>query len=290
MRGKALRTRSLRLLAALAFGWGALAFAQAPSAPERPKLLVTGLAAQGVSAQEASAFTDAVTAALEGRALFTVIAAKDVQTLQSAARLKQLAGACANEAEGCAADLGGALGARFVLTGSLTRYGETYELSLQTVDTSKSRRTGQSSRLAHDLETLRLLVPYAAAEATGAPLPPPASRWKQYTAIASGAALVVAGGFMGMYAIAQEKNLNDELCPGGPGTDGSCAGSQLRSLAYYQQQNALIGRQKTIGLSLMVGGAALAAVGLYFMPPPEGGPRVALVPQDRGLAVVGVFP
>jgi TolB-like protein len=278
------------LLVALALVWGAAALAQvAPKPADRPKLLVTGLSAQGVSAQEASAFTDAVVSALEGRQLFTVIAAKDVQTLQSAARLRQLAGACANEGEGCAADLGGALGARFVLTGSLSRYGETYELSLQMVDTAKSRRTAQSSRLAHDLQTLRLLVPYAAAEATGAPLPPAASRWKQYAAIASGAALVVAGGFIGMYGIAQEKNLNDELCPGGP-AGGGCSVFRIRPLYYYQRQNDLIGRQKTIGLSLMLGGAALAAAGLYFMPPPEGGPRVALVPQARGVAVVGVFP
>ena len=75
------------------------------------------------------------------------------------------------------------------------------------------------------------------------------------------------------------------LAPG-----GACSGNQLRSLSYYQRQDDLIGRQKTIGLSLMLGGAALAAVGLYLMPPPEGGPRIALVPQDRGLAVVGVFP
>lgn len=279
------------VLYTLALLVGALAQAQpSPKPPDRPKLLVTGLSAQGVSAEQASAFTDAVVSALEGRKLFTVIAAKDVQTLQSAARLRQLAGACASEGEGCAADLGGALGARFVLTGSLTRYGETYELSLQMVDTAKSRRTAQSSRLSHDLETLRLLVPYAAAEATGAPLPPAASRWKQYTAIAGGAALVLAGGFMGMYAIAQEKNLNDELCPGGPGPGGACAGQKLRGLAYYQRQDTLIGRQKTVGLGLMVGGAALAAAGLYFMPPPEGGPRIAVVPREHGLALVGVFP
>lgn len=283
------RSRLIRLLLALACVGGTASAAEPASNSARPKLLVTQLAAQGVTPEEAAAFSDAVVGALEERELFQVIAAKDVQTLQSAARMRQLAGACANEGEGCAVDLGGALGARFVLTGSLTGYGDTYELSLQMVDTQKSRRVGQSSRLAHDLETLRLLVPYAAAEATGSPLPPPASRWGQYTAIVSGAAMVVAGGFLGMYAIAQEKNLNDELCPGGA-TGGACSGTQLRSLSFYRQQDTLIGHEKSVGLGLMVGGAALAAAGLALMPPPEGGPRVAVVPQDHGMAVVGVFP
>ena len=45
-----------------------------------------------------------------------------------------------------------------------------------------------------------------------------------------------------------------------------------------------------MSLMMMGAGAALVGVGLWLMPPPEGGPRVALVPAGRGLAVVGVLP
>ena len=34
----------------------------------------------------------------------------------------------------------------------------------------------------------------------------------------------------------------------------------------------------------------LRAAGFFLMPPPEGGPRIALVPMGRGLALVGVLP
>ena len=266
-------------------------FGQSPDATsQRPKLLVSDLVAQGVAPEQAAAFTDAVVGTLEERGLFQVLSGKDARTILSAARRRELTGACQPNEESCAVNLGGALGARFVLSGALSRYGDTYELSLQLVDTVKGRRTSQASRLSHDLTTLRLLVPYAVAEATGTPLPPPASRLFQYSAIGAGAALVVAGGFLGMAAISQQHTLNDELCPGGPDAQGACHPGTLRPLSFYEDQDRSLGRQKTIGLSLMAAGVALAAAGLYFMPPPEGGPRVAVVPQANGLAVVGVLP
>jgi hypothetical protein len=266
----------------------ALALAAPSPGPvtERPKLLVSDLVAQGVAPADAAAFTDAVVGALESRGVFQVLSSKDVRDILSAQRRRELTGACQANSPECANALGNALGARFVLTGSLSQLGETYELALQMLDTVKGERKGQSSRLAKDLTTLRLLVPYAAAEAAGTPLPPPPSRVLQYSAIVSGAALVVAGGFLGMVALSQEKTLNDELCPGGA-SGGRCTGTNLRPLSFYQSQNTLIGHQKTIGLSMMLGGAALAAAGLYLMPPPEGGPRIALVPQLGGVAVVG---
>jgi hypothetical protein len=267
----------------------ALLCAGAAVAGETPKLLVSDLAAQNVPAGEAAAFTDAVVSALQSRGVFQVLSSKDVREILSAQRRRELTGACGDNDPQCASALGNALGARFVLTGSLSKLGDTYELALQMLDTVKGERKGQSSRLAKDLTTLRLLVPYAAAEAAGTPLPPPPSRVLQYSAIGTGAALVVAGGFLGMLALSQQKTLNDELCPGGP-TNGRCTGTNLRPLSFYQSQDTLIGHQKTAGLAMMLAGAALAGAGLYFMPPPEGGPRVALVPQLSGLAVVGELP
>ena len=145
--------------------WSALAFAQ--KADELPRLAVTDLIAQTATAEEALAITDAVVSALSNRKLFQVVSSRDLQTLLGAERQKQLLGVCDANPEACASDVGNAAVARFVLSGQLARVGSAYQLSLQMVDTQKSQTVARSTRLAGDLETLRTLVPYAAAEATG---------------------------------------------------------------------------------------------------------------------------
>lgn len=259
-----------------------------PAAESKPRLLVVNLAAQGVSADEAAAMTDAVVQSLSERNLFQVISAKDVQTLLSAERQKQMLGAGCAETS-CSTDLGTATDARYVLSGALSRVGSAYELTLQTVDSQKAQAMGRSSRLANDLITLRALVPYAAAEATGSPLPPPRPRWVQYTMIAAGSGLVIGGGVLGMQALSRQNVLNEELCPNGV-VAGECDGQNLRPRSYYLDADRSIGRDKTISLVLMGTGAALAAAGIFLLPPPEGGPRVAVLPSPSGVAFAGVLP
>jgi TolB-like protein len=255
---------------------------------ERPKLVVSDLYAQGVPAEQAAAFTDAVVQTLAERRLFRVLSRKDVQEILTAERQRQILGGCTAE-EDCAANLGEALGARFVLSGSLAQVGSAYQLSLQTLDTVKGQPVGRSTRLARDLTTLRLLLPYTVAEATGSPLPPPASRVLQYAFIGTGAGAFLVGSFIGLQALSRQSVLNDELCPGG--TSGEdCAGVSLRPRSYYQEQDRALSAQKLSALLLMVGGAGLAGAGFYLMPPPEGGPRVALVPTAGGIGLAGVFP
>jgi hypothetical protein len=248
---------------------------------------VSDLVAQGAEPNDAAALTEAVAQSLNARGLFQVLSRRDVQTLLTTERQRQLLGACDADASACATDLGGVLGARYVLTGSLSRLGSTYELSLQVLDTVKARTVGRSTRLARDVETLRKVVPWAVAEASGSPLPPPASRVLPYSLLAGGGAAVLGGGVYGLIALTRQKVLNDELCPGG---DGQCAGQSLRPLSYYQEQDRRLGNDKTVALGIMATGALLVGAGLWLMPPPEGGPRVALVPSGRGLAVAGVLP
>ncbi|MCY1017842.1 CsgG/HfaB family protein [Pyxidicoccus sp. MSG2] len=263
--------------------------AGAPVAPQgdKPRLLVSDLVAQGAEASDAAALTDAVVQTLTERSLFQVLSRRDVQTMLTTERQRQLLGACDEDASACASDLGGVLGARYVMTGSLSKLGSTYELSLQVLDTVKSRTVGRSTRLARDVETLRQVVPWAVAEASGSPLPPPASRVVPYSLLAGGGAVVLGGGVYGLIALSRQKVLNDELCPGG---GGQCAGQNLRALSYYQEQDRKLGRDKTAAVGVMAAGALLVGAGLWLMPPPEGGPRVALVPSTNGLAVAGVLP
>ncbi|MBJ6760537.1 hypothetical protein JGU66_07160 [Myxococcaceae bacterium JPH2] len=254
---------------------------------EKPRLVVSDLTAQGTEPAQAAALTDAVVQTLNARALFQVLSRKDIQTVLSTERQRQLLGACDEDPSACATDLGSTLGARYVMTGSLSKLGAVYELSLQVLDTVKSLPVGRSTRLAKDPETLRQLVPWVVAEASGSPLPPPASRLLPYSLLTSGGAVLLGGGVYGLITLSRQKVLNDELCPG-KGT--SCDGQNLRPLSYYREQDRKLGNDKTLAVGLMAVGVLLAGAGLHFMPPPEGGPRVALVPSHNGLGVAGVLP
>lgn len=268
------------------------------TAGERPVLLVSTLEAQGTSAEEAQALTQAVASTLEQRGVFKILTVKDIELVLAQERNRQMLTDCEANPQRCGADLGAVTGSRFVLSGTLARIGSVYELTLQVVDTVKAERLGRATRLAKDLVTLRLLLPYLVAEATGTPLPPPPARWLQFGLIAAGSASLIGGGTLGMLAIGRQQTLNDELCPTAPfdqnEDDGnvpdSCDGVNLRPREFYVEQDRAIGAQKTWALALMVAGAGMAAAGLYFMPPEPGGPRVALVPSVNGFALVGEWP
>lgn len=262
---------------------GAVALAQ-PQQPamtkpdELPTLLVINIEPQGVEKEQASALTDAVVQALSQRGLFKVISTRDVQTLISAERQRQLLSGC--DTGDCARDIGTAVNAKYVLNGSLSKVGMAYQLALQTLDTEKNQSIGRSIRIANDLGTLAALVPYAASEATGTPLPPPKPRWVQYSMIAAGSALIIGGAGTGMFAIARAGTINDELA----------AGRNLQARSFYEQQGQGLLTQRYVSLALLAAGAGLVGAGLYLMPPPEGGPRMAFVFSPGGVGVAGVFP
>lgn len=68
---------------------------------------------------------------------FRVIGQSDVAVLLGVERQKQLLG-CADDASSCAAELAGALDARWLLTGTLGRLGKKYRLDLKVLDTRSS--------------------------------------------------------------------------------------------------------------------------------------------------------
>jgi TolB-like protein len=275
--------------------------AQAPAALEgtpqkktpdaKPRLAVLKLQPQGVSPDQANAFTDAIVAALTGRGVFEVISSRDVETVLGAERQKQLLGVCDTSPESCGTSIGDALATSFVLSGQLSRVGSAFQLSLTTVDTTKGRAIARSNRISPNLEELQRLIPYAAAEATGSPLPPPPSRVVPISLLAAGGAAFFAGGIYGIITLTQERQLNDELCPGGVPADGRCTGTALRERSFYLEQNDLLSRQKWIAASVMLAGAITATLGFVLMPPPDSQSRlsVLVVPTLGGVSVVGGF-
>jgi hypothetical protein len=272
-----------------------------PSAPAEPKLVVaadtkprlavTALEAQGVSPAQALAVTDAVVAALSERGLFEVISARDIATALSAERQKQLLGVCEANADACSSSLGEVLSAPFIVSGQLSRIGTAFQLTLQTFDAVKGRPHGRSNRVASSLEALQQVIPYAAAEATGSPLPPPPSRVLPVTLLAVGGVTFISGAVFGVVTLTQERLLNDELCPGGVPPDGRCTGTALQERSFYLAQSDALVRQKWVSAGLMAVGAALTVLGLVVMPPLEAPGRVSVTvtPTLGGFAVVGGF-
>lgn len=261
-----------------------LVAAAAPT--ERPKLIVLDLtAAGGVPTEVASAMTEAITTELAGKKIFDVVSSKDFQTLLGMERQKAALG-CAADSGSCLSELAGALGAKFVLSGSLAKLGDTYQLSLQTLDSTRAQPMGRSTRLAKDLATLRAQLGYAVAEATATPPPAPPSHVLSYSLIGGGGAVLIGAGLLELKATSDEAALRQEL------QLASAQPSLLSPAATYQKRIDSVNAFKTGALVSAVVGAALVGVGILINPSDAGtsGAQVALYPGGFGIAYAGVLP
>lgn len=252
------------------------------------KMAVLSFSAAGVEPAVATSVTELVTAEVAVRGFFEPISAAEVQTMLGVERQKQLLG-CGEES--CLTELAGALGAPYVMSGSLVKLEGVFQLNLTVIDTAKSRTIGRSTRLSKDFEGLRFQVPYAVAEACGTPLPPPPSRVLPYSMLSAGGAAIVAGGVLGIVALNNESVVRGELA-----ADDSNRTVVLAPAQTYRDRLAAVSAQKTISLITLLAGAALVGGGLLLMPPavPEAGVKVSLVPLalpgGGGAALVGVLP
>src|SRR5207247_2413764 len=114
----------------------------------KPKLVVLELTAgSGIDASMARSFGDAVTNEVSRRGFFETTSTQEIQTMLGVERQRQLLG-CSEQAQSCMTELADAIGARFVLSGSLTKLGDAFQLSLQTIDTAKAQPIGRSIRIA----------------------------------------------------------------------------------------------------------------------------------------------
>ncbi len=249
---------------------------------EKPKLLVLDLnGAGGAEPQVVSAFTEAVTSAVAARGVFEVMSSRDVTALLGVERQKQLL--CSDESSSCLGELSGALGARFVLSGSLARLGDAWQLTLSTLDTQTTKPLGRTIRIAANLAALQGQLPWAVSEATATPSPAPPSRVLPISLLAVGGAAVVGGGVFGVQALSNEASLQKELNNLRPGA--------LDSRDSYLSRAADQATMKTVSVLMLVGGAALAATGAVLLKlSGDSGASASLVPTANGAALVGVFP
>lgn len=252
--------------------------------PAKARIAVTGLSSAGeVDPKVAEAIGESVTAEVAARGYFEPISAGEIATLLGVERQKQLLG-CGDDS--CMTEVASALGAPYVMSGSLTKLEGIFQLNLQVIDSQKARTLGRSTKIARDFEGLRSLIPYAVAEACGTPLPPPPSRAVPITLISIGGLSFVGGGVLGLIA------LNTESATAGALTADDKNPSVLSPAETYRARFTETALQRTLALSALIAGAALIGLGVFFMPPdaPQPGVRVSLVPTLTGAAIVGVMP
>lgn len=252
--------------------------------PAKTRIAVTGLSSAGeVDPKVAEAIGESVTAEVAARGYFEPISAGEIATLLGVERQRQLLG-CGDDS--CMTEIASALGAPYVMSGSLTKLEGIFQLNLQVIDSQKARTLGRSTKIARDFEGLRSLIPYAVAEACGTPLPPPPSRALPITLISVGGLSFVGGGVLGLIA------LNTESATTGALSADDNNPSVLSPAETYRARFNETALQRTIALSALLAGAALIGLGVFFMPPdaPQPGVRVSLVPTLTGAAIVGVMP
>ena len=246
---------------------------------EKPRLVVLDLVpGGGAEPQVVAAFTEALTNLISKAGYFDVASSRDVAALLGVERQKELLG-CSEGAGTCMAEVSGALGARFIMSGSLVKLGDVWQLTLTTLDSQKSQPIGRATRIASDLAALQAQLPWSVAEATATPAPEPTSKVLPVTILAVGGAAIVVGAVLGLQALSTEATVQGEL-----------SAAQLDRLDHYQQQQASVGTLKTASLITLITGAAVVGLGVVLYARSPGGAKVALMPMGNGAALAGTFP
>ncbi|MBK7862876.1 MAG: hypothetical protein IPJ65_30560 [Archangiaceae bacterium] len=258
----------------------------AADAAQKPKLLVLDVqAVGGADAALAQAVTQAVVNEAVARGFYQVLSSRDLVALVGIDRQKQLLG-CGDESSSCMIEVSGALNARYVLNGNVSKFGDALQLNLQLFDNQKSQVVHRATRLAKSESELRTQVLYAVAEATGSPLPPPPSKVPSVSLISAGSAAVLFGAVLGIVTLTSEASMGAEL------EQGKMFPQVLKSYAYYQGERSKQGVQRTVSIISLIAGAALVAGGVFLFPPDvvqSTSVKVALSFTGTGFAVAGAF-
>lgn len=254
------------------------------AAAEKPRLVVLDLVpAGGIEPSVAAAMTEALTAEVAAQGFFAVVSSSDLRTLLGQERQRQLLG-CSDGGASCLVELAGAIGAPFVMSGTLARLGDSYQLTLQTLDSNKAQPVSRSVRLSKDLVSLRATLPWVSAEATATPLPPEPSRALPYSLMIGGGVALLGAGIVALDSFSRDKLLTEEL------QSGADRPGRLKTLEEYEADRRFIGSERSAALVAALAGAALAATGFGLnLTSQSSGIKVSLLPADRGFALAGAW-
>jgi hypothetical protein len=255
-------------------------------AGEKPRLLLQDITAgASVDASVTRGVTASVAHELTRRGVYDLLTSADIGTALGAERQRQLLGC--EEAQSCLTELSGALGARFIMTGSLVQLGSAWQLTLQTVDGTTARAVGRAVQLAPDISSLLEAVPMLVADAAGLPRPQEPSRVGPALLAGGGFAVMLAGAAVLLESIFKENDVTQELqlAQGTP--------SLLRPAASYESDARQVVTERIIGGVTLGVGAVLAAGGLTWLLLTGRSPAavaIAPLPGGAALAFGGTWP
>ena len=108
----------------------------------KPTLVVAPLRTIGVDSNAGQIVSEQVRALIGADGSFTLVSPEEMDALDDELA-RQLSGGCAESS--CITQIGGALGAQFLISGSLGKMGETYVLNLKLIDieTASAKRTAK---------------------------------------------------------------------------------------------------------------------------------------------------
>ena len=98
----------------------------------------------GVTQDQMDALSDMLANEIEGLGDFRVIGKSDISSMLSLEEQKQRLSACDDQA--CLAEIGGALGVRWVVVGNVSLFGDTYLLNMKLIDVEKVQVAGRVSK------------------------------------------------------------------------------------------------------------------------------------------------
>jgi len=248
-------------------------------------VVLTLQASGGVDPSLAGSLSETLAVEVSRLKYFKVVSQKDLETMLGVERQRQLLG-CSEEATTCVSELADAMGARFVLSGSLAKLGDTtFQLNLQTIDSRRAQPIGRSTRIATSLDALRAQLPFAIAEATATPAPMRPSRAPSIVMMATGGAGIVVGGVLWLQSLTRETAALSEL---------ELAKRQpnlvLAPADHYRDEAKAVTELRIAGSIAAGVGAALLVAGVLVLPGDNDVVRVAVVPTASGVAFAGVFP
>lgn len=127
-----------------------------PAAAAKSKMLLQDLEPQGVSEGEAAVLTTSTCVALAKSSTRDVLCGDDLRAMMRFGAMSATFKGC--EGEACFANLARALKARFVVSGTVSKLGAVFVLSLSNFDTKLGRTVGRSEVKAPTLEKLQLQI------------------------------------------------------------------------------------------------------------------------------------
>lgn len=226
---------------------------------QREKVVVLEIAVNDSSPDEAdrkrverlaAAIDEQILTELSNSGRFIVVGKSDIAALIGLERQKQLLG-CGEDANSCLAELSGALGSPYVISGALARAGTKLRLDLKLVRADKGEVIGrQGAVIAGEDEVFAVVSSMVKALAATGVVEKP-SRAPQVVLISTGGAVAISGVVVLAVQASQGEVLRERI--GG-----------FDILEAEQRRNEIY-RLRPIGSGLLIGGLVVAAGGLLWL-------------------------